>query len=307
MSIIESALEKLRRAGVPPGERGAPTPIRAGGAAGAPAAPVAAVVPRQAPAPLPAKSIAVDLAALRTAGYLPEEALDRCFLEHYRRIKRPLIERALAGAVDAHLILVSSALPGDGKTFTSINLALSMARERDVSVLLIDADVARARITEVLGLREERGLMGALTDETVDAESLIVGTDVPNLEVLPAGRSVEDATERLASARLSQVLARLGARGARRLVVIDSAPLLAASEGRVLLSIPGQVVLVVRAGVTPQRAVMDSVALVDKNKLRGLVLNQAPLSSGDGKYGYSGYSGYSGYGSSRDGEPARAG
>jgi exopolysaccharide/PEP-CTERM locus tyrosine autokinase len=307
VSIIESALEKLRRAGVPPGERGAPTRSGAGGTAGAPAGPVAAVVPRQAPAPLPSKSIAVDLAALRTAGYLPEEALDRRFVEHYRRIKRPLIEQALAGGAHAHLILVSSPLPGDGKTFTSINLALSMARERDVSVLLVDADVARARITQVFGLREERGLMGALTDETADVESLIVGTDVPNLEILPAGRSAEDATERLASARMSQVLGRLGARSPRRLVLIDSAPLLAASEGRVLLPVPGQVVLVVRAGVTPQRAVLDAVALVDKNKLRGLVLNQASLSSGDGKYGYSGYSGYSGYGSSRDGDPARAG
>lgn len=252
----------------------------------------------------PAKSIPVDLAALRAAGYQPEEKLDRRFAEHYRRIKRPLVEQALAGGAAARLILVSSALPGDGKTFTSINLALSMARERDVSVLLVDADVARARISEVFGAGEERGLTGALTDETADVESLVVRTDIPGFEILPAGRSVEDATERLASARMSKVFATLGARNPRRLVVIDSAPLLAASEGRVLLPIAGQVVLVVRAGVTPQRAVLDAVALCDKNKLRGLVLNQAPLSSGDGKYGYPGYSSYSGYGA-RDDEPAR--
>ena len=303
MSIIESALEKLRRAGAPPAVQGALARPASSGSALAPAAAAAAIVPRPVAAP-PSKTIAIDLATLRAAGYLPEETLDHRFVEHYRRIKRPLIEQALAGGADAHLILVTSALPGDGKTFTSINLALSMARERDVSVLLIDADIARARITEVLGLREERGLMGALTDETVDVDSLIVGTGIPNLEILPAGRPVEDATERLASARMSQVLARLAARNSRRLVVIDSAPLLAASEGRVLLPFPGQVVLVLRAGVTPQRAVLDAVALVDKNKLRGLVLNQAPLGSGDGKYGYSGYSSYSGYGG-RDADPAR--
>jgi protein-tyrosine kinase len=290
VSIVESALEKLRRARVPSGDQ----PPRAHRTIGDAAAAQTAAVAVAPPVALqrPAKSISVDPATLRGAGYLPEEKLERLFSELYRRIKRPLVERALAGGVSAHLILVSSALPGDGKTFTSINLALSMARERDVSVLLVDADIARARISEVFGVRDERGLIGALTDTTLDVESLVVGTDIPGFEVLPAGRSVEDATELLASARLSQVLARLGARNPRRLVVIDSAPLLAASEGRVLLPIPGQVVLVARAGVTPQRAVLDAVALVDKNKLRGLVLNQAPLSSGDGKYGYLGYSGY---------------
>ena len=303
MSIIESALEKLRRAGVPPqGDPGVPVRRTTGEAATAPAA-VTAVAPPPAPE-RPSKSITVDLTTLRRAGYLPEEKLDRRFVEHYRRIKRPLVEQALAGGADARLILVSSALPGDGKTFTCINLALSMARERDMSVLLIDADISRARISEVFGVRQEPGLVGALTDGTVDVESLVVGTDIPGFGILPAGRSIDDATELLASVRMSQMLARLGARNSRRLVVIDSAPLLAASEGRVLLPICGQVVLVVRAGVTPQRAVLESVALVDKNKLRGLVLNHAPLGSGDGKYGYPGYSTYSGYGA-RDGDPTR--
>jgi protein-tyrosine kinase len=299
VSIIESALEKLRRGAAQPADS-APLTRRAAAAA-APAGPTAAA-PAEA-AVHPARSIAIDSTALRAAGYLPEEKLDHRFIEHYRRIKRPLVERALASGTDARLILVSSALPGDGKTFTSINLALSMARERDVSVLLIDADIPRARISEVFGLREERGLTGALTDESVDVESLLVATDIPGFEILPAGRPVADATERLASARMSQVFARLAARNPRRLVIIDSAPLLASSEGRVLLPIAGQVVLVVRAGVTPQRAVLDSVALVDKNKLRGLVLNQAPPSSGDGKYGYYKYSGYSGY-AARDSDPA---
>jgi len=299
MSIIESALERLRRAGAPPGDQGVLARRAAGGPVAAPATGVAAATP---PAPERlSKGISVDQTALRRAGYLPEEKLDRRFIEHYRRIKRPLVERALAGGADARLILVSSPLPGDGKTFTSINLALSMARERDASVLLIDADVARARISEVFGIGAERGLTGALTDETLDVESLVVPTDIPGFEILPAGHSVEDATERLASARMSQVFSRLAARNPRRLVLIDSAPLLAASEGRVLLPIAGQVVLVVCAGVTPQRAVLDAVALVDKNKLRGLVLNQAPLSSGDGKYGFYGYPAYGGDRARNDG------
>lgn len=294
MSIIENALEKLRRAA--PASADPPAPVhRVPRAAAAAQVAVAAVVPEAPPERL-ASSIRVDPAALRAAGYLPQESLERRFTEHYRRIKRPLVARALAGGADARLILVSSPLPGDGKTFTTINLALSMAREHDVSVLLVDADVSRARISQVFGVRDERGLIGALTDRTLDAESLVVGTDIPGFEILPAGRPVEDGTELLASARLSQVLGRLAARNPHRLVIIDSAPVLAASEGRVLLPIPGQVILVVRAGVTSQRAVLDAIALVDKNKLQGLVLNHASLSSGDGKYGY----GYSGYGTPDD-------
>ncbi len=145
--------------------------------------------------------------ALRNAGYLPAEGLERRFADHYRQIKRPLIERALAGEPGMRLILVSSALPGDGKTFTSLNLALSMARERDVSVLLVDADAPRAHISEVLGIRGERGLLDALSDESLDVESLIVETDVRGLEILPAGKFVENATELFASARMDQIAA----------------------------------------------------------------------------------------------------
>ena len=283
MSIIESALEKLRRSGAQPGAARR-RPGNAGAALATGSGHGAAPAAEHAK-----KSITIDPGALRRAGYLPEESLDRRFAEYYRRIKRPLIEQALAGGPDMRLILVSSALPGDGKTFTSINLALSMTRERDVSVLLVDADVSKAAVSEVFGLRGEPGLIGVLSDESVGVESLVVATDIPGLEILPAGKPVEDATELLASVRMSEIATRLTASDPRRLIVVDSAPLLASSEGRVLLPIHGQVVLVVRAGRTPQRAVLDAVALVDKHKLRGMVVNDTPLGTGDGYYGYSGY------------------
>ncbi len=198
------------------------------------------------------------------------------------------------------LILVTSALPGDGKTFTSINLALSMARERDVSVLLIDADAPRANISRVLGIRKEPGLLDALMDESVDVESLIMRTDIRGLDVLPAGSSVENATELLASARMSQIAERIGSRHPMRLVVFDSAPLLVSSEARVLTRIPGQIVLVVRAGATPQRAVQEAVGHLDKQKLRGLIVNGAPMRQGGDYYGYSEYG-------SADSEPPACG
>jgi exopolysaccharide/PEP-CTERM locus tyrosine autokinase len=287
MSLIESALQKLRRTGdaeaepaVVPARNGVgPAPLQE---AAAPPAPL----PQE---PISSKRITVDFNALRAAGYLPEPGLERRFADHYRQIKRPLIEKALKGSAEMRLIMVSSALPGDGKSFTSISLALSMAHERDVSVLLVDADAPRGHVSEIFGLRREQGLLDALRDESVEVESLIVHTDVRGFEILPAGKFAENATELLASARMTQVATRLAARNSRRLIVFDSAPLLVSTEARALTRIPGQVVIVVRAGVTPQQAMLDAVGHVDKSKLQGLILNDAPFRSGAGYYGYGYY------------------
>ena len=112
------------------------------------------------------KRLTVDINALRAGGYLPEEEKDRQFADHYRQIKRPLIQKALAddagAAADPRLIMVTSALPGDGKTFTSINLAFSMARERDISVLLVDADLLKPHVSKIFGLQQAPGLTDAL-------------------------------------------------------------------------------------------------------------------------------------------------
>jgi protein-tyrosine kinase len=289
VSLIESALAKLRRVGEADAGRGVLVPRSVNVAAGAPKRPPEVI----APAPEdqePSKRITIDLKALRDAGYLPEQGVERRFADHYRQIKRPLIEKALAGGADVRLIIVTSALPGDGKTFTSLNLALSVARERDASVLLVDADAPKERISQILGVRREPGLLDALADPSLDVESLVVGTDVRRLQILPAGRLVEGATELLASARMGQIVARLVARSPRRLILFDSPPLLVSSEARALTRIPAQIVLVARAGVTPRRAVADALAQVDRNKLQGLIVNHTRVRPGESYYyGYSGY------------------
>jgi len=281
VSLIESALEKLRRGAE--AETHVRTPVSRTVSAAAPVVNVATAIPA---IEAPASRITLDIQALRNAGYLPEAGLERRFADHFRQVKRPLVEKALAGTPEMRLILISSALPGDGKSFTSLNLALSMARERDISVLLADADGPRARISEVLGLRGASGLLDALADETLDVESLIHGTDVRGLDVLPAGRFKDNSTELLASARMSQLATRLAAKNPRRLVLFDSAPLLVSSEARVLLRIPGQVVLVVRAGVTPRQAIIDAVGHIDRSKLQGLILNQTASKQSGGYYEY---------------------
>ena len=223
------------------------------------------------------KRLTIDVDALRASGYLPEERAETKFVNDYRQIKTALLEKAIPDRMDAILhgraIMITSALPGDGKTFTSINLALSMAQNRDVSVLLIDADVPKPHVSELFHLQLEPGLTDALQDATLDVESLVVPTNVPGLSVLPAGSPVDGAAELLSSNRMRELLATLLDEDADRILLLDSPPLLITSEGRALIRCAGQVVMVVRAGKTPVMAVEQAIALVDDRQAGGIVLN----------------------------------
>jgi exopolysaccharide/PEP-CTERM locus tyrosine autokinase len=225
------------------------------------------------------KTLMIDKAALRAAGLLPPESQERQLQDEYRHIKRPLIARVFGRGVErvanGHLIMMASAAPGDGKTFTSINLAQSMAQEKDMSVLLVDADVAKPHISSIFSLRQEPGLLDVLRDESLDVESVILPTNVPRLSILPAGTPSETATEMLASERMRATVARLAAYDPNRIVLFDSPPLLLTSESRVLAGIVGQIVLVVCAGRTPQRAVFDAIELLGEGRSVGLVFNQS--------------------------------
>jgi protein-tyrosine kinase len=279
MGVIENALERLRRSGTRPDITG----LRQQAVA------VESWQTAEAPTVIPTRAIALDRPRLRAAGYLPEVGQELRFADYYRQVKRPIIERALAGGASANqrLILVTSSLPEEGKTFTAFNLALSMARERDISVLLIDADFAKAQISRVLGVHEEPGLLDAVADNSVDIESLILGTAAKGLDILPSGRFFGGAAELVASARMAEIATRLVARNPRRLVLFDSAPVLVSSETRALKQLPGQIILVARSGVTPRRALQDTIAQLDNKKLQGLVLNNAYAKTHSHYYGYS--------------------
>jgi exopolysaccharide/PEP-CTERM locus tyrosine autokinase len=239
-----------------------------------------------------ASRLAIDVNALRVGGYVPEISKDRQFADQYRRIKRPLIEKALSGdhaGGEPRIIIVTSAVPGDGKTFTSINLAFSMALERDISILLVDSDVAKHHITDIFGLRQHKGLLDSLTDETIDPETLVVPTSTRGLSILPAGTRVDGTAELLSSNRMRQIVTLLCSRNPRRILLLDSPPLLITNEGRALVKIAGQVVLVVRAGETPRHAVKAAIEMVDEKQAGGVILNQAKVGLTDGYYGYGVY------------------
>ena len=220
----------------------------------------------------------IDRGRLAEAGMIVPGAPIGPLAEEFRLVKRQLFvtRRRLeqGGERDkSRTLLVCSARPGDGKTFCAINLALSMAAERDTEVLLVDADVAKPDVCRRLGLPAGPGLLDALYDASIDPEALVVRTDVPHLSVLSSGEKTAMDTELLASARTRDVVARLLAADPRRIVIFDSPPALAASPAAVLAMLVGQVMLVVRADRTPESEVSAAVALLDGCEHIGLVLN----------------------------------
>jgi protein-tyrosine kinase len=294
VTIVERAIEKLKRQN--PAHPGL-----------APARPVGSIVQdipavdgdQTLPTNVNARRVVINRDALREAGYLPESSRERRFADHYRQIKRPLIAKAAmaeSGALSSRVIMMASALPGDGKTFTSINLALSMARERDISVILVDADIPKPHVSRIFGVDAEPGLMDALSDPNIDMDSLLLPTDIGSLSILPAGTPKEGATELLSSGRMAAAVNRLLSRSQRRILLLDSPPLLVSSESRAIAALAGQVVLVVRSGTTPRQAVLDAVEQLGKDKSVSLVLNQGRVGFG----GYGSYGEYGDYGAQRD-------
>ncbi|MDL2354167.1 MAG: XrtA-associated tyrosine autokinase [Pseudomonadota bacterium] len=221
-----------------------------------------------APAPLKArkqgvKKVELDLNRMRDMGMVTAAGGRTMLVEDFRIIKRPLIKRAFSESADstkpANLIMVTSSVPGEGKTYCAINLAMSIAMELDHTVLLIDADVARPSVLRTLGLPAERGLMDILLDDKIDLADVLLRTNVDALSILSAGTSTPRATELLASQSMSNFVHEIANRYPDRIVIFDSPPLLLTSEAHVLATHMGQIVLVVESETTTQHAVKESL------------------------------------------------
>jgi protein-tyrosine kinase len=285
MGIIEKAIERMHEQH----PMGAPRMTDPPGTSGKVTTSVSRAPDLVRPATRPVRIVEIDEHSLRSAGLLPPEYQARQIARQYREIKRPLIASALGrGAAripDGQLILLASALPSEGKTFTALNLALSLSLEREVQVLLVDGDVMKRHISRLLGVAGEPGLLDVLEDPGRDIESAILPTSVRGLSVLPAGPPNENATELLASERMRSVASRMVKAHPNRIVLFDSPPLQLATESHALAQTAAQIVVVVRAGMTLQRDVLDALSLIPEGKHVSLVLNQSVTAS-TGYYQY---------------------
>ena len=240
--------------------------------------------------------IVLNFEKLKQAGMVTPDAERSQIAEEYRHIKRPLLMNAFGeGAIhttNSNLIMVTSARPSEGKTFTAINLALSIALERDLTVLLVDADVAKPSIARVLNYPGTAGLVDYLADHDRPLSDLILQTSLPKLRILPSGRRHAHSTELLASESMLQLVKELAQRYPDRVVLFDSPPLLATSEAAVLGGLMGQVVMVVEAGKTKREELNEALTLLNPNQYVGLVLNKSSKPFGADYY-YGGYQAYS--------------
>lgn len=323
MNTIEQAakrLAELKRAGydvpVPdvPGTAAAqPAPAAAAVPSAAPVAPaVVAPVPAPASAPAPvsaatlptvrsaqvemlptagrrSREVRLDLERLEREGYLVPSQARSQLAEQMRIIKRPLLANARGESAQqisrANLIQVVSAMPGEGKTFFAVNLAMSIAMEVDLSVLLVDADVLRPSVLARCGVEPSRGLMDVLKTPSLDLADVMLRTNVPKLTLLPAGTANSQSTELLASTAMERLLDELASRFPDRIIVFDAPPLIPTTESRVLASRVGQVVMVVEAGKTTHAQVTQAYAAVEQCPVVLSVLNRASGNSGEA-YGY---------------------
>jgi protein-tyrosine kinase len=198
--------------------------------------------------------------------------------EEFRMIKRPLLRKLRDGDSDRrNLIAVTSAMPGEGKSFCALNLALSMAMERDTTVLLVDAHMAHPSLPAMLGIPDSPGMMDLLMDDTLSAADVIVKAGLPALSVLPAGKSNLQAVELLASRDMGRLLEELASRYADRVIIFDTAPLLVTTEASVLASQMGQVVLVVDAETTTHACLGEALRHLEPCPHVHLVYNKANI------------------------------
>lgn len=237
----------------------------------------------------PKRGVVIDIAALQEAGTLVPLNARTAASEEFRHIKRPVVKAATAADGDGRqsLVMVTSALPGEGKTFFSLNLAMSLATEVDTSVLLVDADVLRPSILQSLRVSADRGLLDLLTDDSLQLDDVVLATNVPKLQILGAGSARSMVSELLASARMEALMTQL--RSKRRVVVFDGPPLLVTNEARVLAANAGQVIFVVDAESTPQKAVARALDSVQACPVVHVVLNRSQPSNSMYGYGYGYY------------------
>lgn len=239
----------------------------------------------------------IDLVALREAGYITPDMPPNLMSEEFRIIKRSLLLKAFAKGEkktgeNSNVILVTSSNPSEGKTFCTINLALSIATEQDVTVLLVDADFSKPEILNRLGIKGGRGLMDVVADGKVDVGDCLIRTNIPNLVLLPAGRQHNLTTELLASERMANMVSEISERYPDRVVIFDSPPVLASSAASVLALYMGQTVFVIEAEKTTEPQIKESLGMISACENINLLLNKTRYNGSNKKFAtYYGYGG----------------
>jgi receptor protein-tyrosine kinase len=305
MSIVERALQKARAKQGKPVDRSDSAPDEvsiepSSGAAPATVAPPESAGTAQATPQAKrghALAVTIDLIRLREVGRLAPAQFAEQTEEEFRRVKWPLLNGILGNGGAApiasnNVVLVTSATPGEGKTYCALNLALNMARDKELTVILVDGNTANPRLSDSLGMLSQPGLTEVLGRGGVAVADVVYPTNIEGMLFVPAGSRRDNTPELLAGQGMQAIVDALGRIAGHGVVVVDSPPLLATNDAQVISRYVGQVLMVVRADHTEQREVIDALALLDKGKPVSTVLNRVEPSIVSRYYGHY----YYGYG-----------
>ncbi|WP_321389611.1 XrtA-associated tyrosine autokinase [Emcibacter sp.] len=315
MSLIEKAAEKMKKTESlveKAARKAAETAAKAKASVEPSASPADAEQPKvseqtspTAPVETPAKPVSrsygrtsryveINFDELKAQNIPVMETDNSVISEEFRIVKRSLLLNAFAKGDSAikngNLIMVTSTQPDEGKTFCAISLAMSMAMERDLTVLLIDADVEKPDVMKRLGVKADLGLIDVIENKSLDLSDCLLKTNIPNLTLLPAGKKHRLTTELLASERMGDIVNEVAKRYPDRVIIIDSPPVLASSSASVLALSVGQVLYVVEADKTREIDLKEALSMIGSSEHINLLLNKSRFSGGKKKFGsYYGY------------------
>lgn len=310
--LVERAAARLLESGALDGaaaqllhpDRARPAPLDPPGGGDPPAASVARAADLSAPdepagkleeaagladiAPRPV----IEMAALHRAGMFDWSRGRSRISEEFRLAQRQLLRAAFAPAAEAgvsNLVMVTSARPGEGKTFAAVNLAGSVAAQGDYHVLLIDSDSKRDSVCQALGLADAPGVLDLAANPSLDPAEVILRTEIEHLSLLPVGRERDRSSELFASRDMTKLIQRLGRRFSDRLLILDAAPCLSTSDPAALSTVVGQILFVVEAERTQREEVEAALDLIQACPLVMLLLNKMQVTN---RYTFGAYSNY---------------
>jgi len=258
------------------------------------------------PAPTVERSheVHLDFRVLRQNGMITPDNMSSVISNEFRGIKRKLLQKARdinTRAAVNNLVMVTSTLPGEGKTFTSMNLAMSLAAERGLQVLLVDADVIRPSVGNMFKSIPKEGLTDLLLGQNIRVSDIMCRcAEIPNLAVMFSGRAHADSPELISSGRMVELCKDLSSRYPDRIIVIDTPPVLASSEPATLASYVHQLIMVVAADQTDRHQLRKSLESVAACKNISLLFNKAP------RWNEAEYTPYYGYATTANAAPPAA-
>jgi len=230
----------------------------------------------------PPPTLALNWEKMRALALLLPDMGHTVLAEQYRKIKHPLLRKITnnpTGELQNNLIMVASALEGEGKSYTAINLAISIAMELDHTALLIDVDSKKNAISESLDIKATPGLTDYLDSADIEIKDIIYSTDIAKLKIIPAGKTELTSTEAVTSIKMKQFLSEISARYPDRVIILDTPPLMASAIAKALAYMAGQVIMVVEAEKTPITVVEEAAQHIETDRFAGFILNKTNVSS----------------------------